>query len=156
MPFPPTILIIHPKEKRAKCSLEPLRGRADLRFVPYAAKQPLELPGYIRLSVDGAPLTVADAGHGVLLIDGSWRHAGRMHAHFAGVPPRSLAGFSTAYPRVSKTFADPAGGLASLEALYIAYRILGRPTAGLLDAYRWRDEFLRRNGWELTSSAPRG
>ena len=31
--YPPTILVIHPKENRAKCSLEPLRGRED--FVNY-------------------------------------------------------------------------------------------------------------------------
>jgi len=53
----------------------------------------------------------------------------------------------TAYPRVSKTYDDPAGGLATVEALYAAYRLLGRPTEGLLDHYRWAEEFLRRNGW---------
>jgi len=35
-----------------------------------------------------------------------------------------------------------------LEALYIAYRVLGRPTEGLLDHYRWAEEFLRLNGWQ--------
>ena len=132
-----------------KCSLEPLRGREDFRFVSYSTKQVIDLTGYVRLSVEGPPLTAADASQGILLIDGSWRHAARMHLHFAAVPPRSLAGFRTAYPRVSKIFQDPPEGLASVEALYIAYRILGRPTAGLLDAYRWRDEFLKLNGWEI-------
>jgi pre-rRNA-processing protein TSR3 len=36
--------------------------------------------------------------------------------------------------------------LASVEALYAAYHILGRPTAGLLDHYRWAEAFLRLNG----------
>ena len=147
MNFPLTILIIHPKENRAKCSLEPLRGRADLEFATFTPKQRPDLPGYVRLAVDGPPLTRADAASGLLLIDGTWRHADRMNEHFASVPPRSLGGFQTAYPRTSKLFRDPAGGLASVEALYIAHRILGRSTLGLLDAYRWRDEFLRRNGW---------
>jgi pre-rRNA-processing protein TSR3 len=145
--YPKTVLIIHPKEKRVKCSLEPLRGRADLCFVDFSPMQPVELPGYVRLSVEGPPLSDADAKCGILLIDGSWRHAERMHEHFAAVPPRSLAGFRTAYPRVSKLFHDPAEGLASVEALYIAHRILGRPTHGLLDAYFWREQFLRLNGW---------
>ena len=130
-----------------KCSLEPLRGRGDLRFVAYSAKQIMDLADYVRLSVEGPPLTAADADQGILLIDGSWRHAARMHQHFAAVPPRSLFGFRTAYPRVSKLFDDPPAGLASVEALYIAYRILERPTAGILGGYHWRDEFLRLNGW---------
>ena len=33
---PPTFLVVHPRENRAKCSLEPLRGRPDLRFMKYA------------------------------------------------------------------------------------------------------------------------
>jgi hypothetical protein len=32
-----------------------------------------------------------------------------------------------------------------VEALYLAYHILGRPTDGLLDSYRWAEEFLRAN-----------
>jgi hypothetical protein len=107
--FPPTIVVVHPKENRRKCSLEPLRGRADLRFVEFSAKRALELPGYVRLAVDGPLLTTADANRGVLLIDGSWRHAARMHERFAAVPPRSLAGFRTAYPRVSKIFGTRKG-----------------------------------------------
>lgn len=146
--YPKTVLIIHPKENRVKCSLEPLRGRADLCFVDFSAKQPIELPGYVRLSIDGPPLSDAAANSGILLIDGSWRHAARMHEQFAAVPPRSLAGFRTAYPRASKLFHDPAEGLASVEALFIAHRILGRPTDGLLNAYFWREQFLRLNGWE--------
>ena len=145
--FPPTILVIHAKEKRAKCSLEPLRGRPDLCFVEFAASLAGDWPGYVRLSVDGPPLSVADRESGLLLIDGSWRHAAHMHERYAHVPPRSLSGFRTANPRVSKVFQDPAEGLASVEALYIAYRILGRPTEGMLDHYFWRERFLKLNGW---------
>lgn len=64
---------------------------------------------------------------------------------FQDLPPRSLQGFQTAYPRVSRQGTDPCNGLASVEALFLAYHILGRPTAGLLDHYRWADEFLRIN-----------
>ena len=62
------------------------------------------------------------------------------------VEPRSLSGWKTAYPRVSKLGTDPDNGLASIEALYLAYHILGRPTEGLLDHYRWAAEFLAANG----------
>ena len=69
-----------------------------------------------------------------------------MTRDFADVPPRSLSGYRTAYPRASKRGTDPDNGLASVEALFLAHHILGRPTAGLLDHYRWADEFLRLNG----------
>ena len=68
---------------------------------------------------------------------------------FQHVPPRSLHGFVTAYPRVSKLGTDPDNGLASIEALYIAYRLLGRPTVGLLDHYHWTGAFLTANGFEV-------
>jgi rRNA small subunit aminocarboxypropyltransferase len=145
--WPATVIIVHPKENRAKCSLEPLRGRADTRFFSYSPNRPINLPNYVRLDVDGPKLTSEDSGMGILLIDGAWRHAAKMQRHFSMIPPRSLTGFHTAYPRVSKLFQDPSEGLASIEALFIAYRILGRSTDGLLDQYYWRESFLRLNGW---------
>ena len=144
--FPPTLVLTHRKEKRSKCSLEPLRGRPDLEFVWFSSGRSLDLTGYLRLAVDGPVLRPSDARHGLLLIDGTWRLAERMHHHLVHIPPRSLQG-CTAYPRVSKLFQDPPEGLASVEALFVAYRILGRRTNGLLDGYHWAEEFLRRNGW---------
>jgi pre-rRNA-processing protein TSR3 len=70
---------------------------------------------------------------------------------FLDVPPRSLRGYRTAYPRVSKPGTDPDNGLASVEALFVAYHILGRPTEGLLDHYRWAEEFLRLNQLTISS-----
>lgn len=82
---------------------------------------------------------------GILLLDGSWRWATPMNRDFAHISPRSLTGIQTAYPRRSKLGSDPEQGLASIEALYAAYRILGRDTTGLLDHYRWANEFLQLN-----------
>jgi pre-rRNA-processing protein TSR3 len=144
--FPLTVIVRHPHEKARKCSILPLRGRPDLVFLSYpvAAKPPLE--AYVRLAADGPELSAADADCGLLLLDGSWRWAEAMTRAFEYVPPRSLHGYRTAYPRVSKQGTDPDNGLASVEALFLAYHLLGRPTAGLLDHYRWADEFLRLNG----------
>ena len=69
-----------------------------------------------------------------------------MIAQFEHIPPRSLSGWKTAYPRVSKMGTDPDNGLASIEAMYIAYHLLGRPTDGLLDHYHWAEQFLAANG----------
>jgi pre-rRNA-processing protein TSR3 len=118
-----------------------------MAFWTYPVDQPLDLTGYIRLAADGPVLTAADASAGVLLLDGSWTRASAMNRTFVHVPPRSLLGYQTAYPRVSKRGTDPAHGLASVEALYIAYRILGRSTEGLLAHYPWATEFCRRNGF---------
>jgi pre-rRNA-processing protein TSR3 len=104
------------------------------------------LDGYIRLAAEGPALSSADQACGVLLLDGSWRAADKMIAHFLEVPPRSLGGWTTAYPRVSKLGTDPDNGLASIEALYLAYHLLGRPTEGLLEHYRWARQFLEING----------
>ncbi len=145
--YPPTVIVRHPNENPRKCSVLPLRGRDDLIFLkhPVTARPPLE--GYLRLSAEGPPLTADDAACGLLLLDGSWRWAGSMERDFVDVPPRSLSGYRTAYPRVSKLGTDPGNGLASVEALYAAYRILGRPTEGVLDHYRWAAEFLALNGF---------
>jgi pre-rRNA-processing protein TSR3 len=123
----------------------PLRGRPDILFLKHPVAEPPDLTGYIRLAAAGPELSRADAGSGVLLLDGSWRWAEIMNRSFAQVPPRSLRGFQTAYPRVSKLGTDPDNGLASVEALFLAYHILGRPTEGLLAHYRWREQFLRLN-----------
>jgi pre-rRNA-processing protein TSR3 len=144
--FPPTVIVRHPRENPRKCSVLPLRGRAGLLFLAHPVRERPDLRGYVRLAAEGPELSAADAAAGVLLLDGSWRRAEAMIRDFEDVPPRSLHGWRTAYPRVSKLGTDPDNGLASVEALFIAHHILGRPTTGLLDHYRWADEFLKANG----------
>jgi pre-rRNA-processing protein TSR3 len=142
----PTVIVRHHAESPKKCSVMPLKGRPDIVFLNYPVKHRPPLEGYIRLAAEGPPLGPADAEAGVLLLDGSWRWAAAMERDFQDVPPRSLTGWKTAYPRVSRLGTDPDNGLASIEALFLAYHILGRPTDGLLDAYHWADEFRKANG----------
>lgn len=149
--YPATVIVRHPRENPRKCSILPLRGRADLIFLTHPVRQRPPLAGYLRLAAEGPELTEADADCGLLVLDGSWRRAAAMIRDFLDVPPRSLHGYRTAYPRVSKLGTDPDHGLATVEALFLAYHILGRPTAGLLDHYHWAEEFLHLN--QLT---PRG
>jgi pre-rRNA-processing protein TSR3 len=143
--YPPTVIVRHKKENPRKCSVYPLKDRAGVIFLSYPVRERLPLEGYVRLAADGPELSIADAGAGILLLDGSWRWADAMTRDFADVPPRSLHGWKTAYPRVSKLGTDPENGLASIEALYLAYHILGRPTEGLLDNYLWAEQFLALN-----------
>jgi pre-rRNA-processing protein TSR3 len=144
--FPRTVIVRHAHENPRKCTVMPLRERPDILLVSYPVKKDRPaLEGYVCLAAEGPELSPADAAAGLLLLDGSWRWAGVMARDFADVPPRSLHGFRTAYPRVSKQGTDPDNGLASVEALFLAYHLLGRPTAGLLDHYRWAEEFLNLN-----------
>ena len=144
--YPPTVIVRHTRENPRKCSVLPLRGRPDLVFLNYPLKERPPLEGYLRLAADGPELSAVDAARGILLHDGSWRWAASMTRDFIDVEPRSLHGYRTAYPRVSKLGTDPDNGLASVEALFVAYHLLGRPTDGLLDHYRWRADFLQLNG----------
>jgi pre-rRNA-processing protein TSR3 len=143
----PTVIVRHSHENPRKCSVLPLRDRQDVIFLHYPLRQRPELEGYIRLAAEGPELSAADAGAGLLLVDGSWRWAAKMSRDFLDLPPRSLTSWRTAYPRTSKRGTDPVNSLASVEALFAAYHILGRPIDGLLDDYRWAEEFLRSNSF---------
>jgi pre-rRNA-processing protein TSR3 len=146
---PLTIIVVHPKEKRSKCTVEPLRGREDFVFWTFPERGPQSLEGYVRLGLGGPQLSARDSGRGLLVLDGTWRLTGKMEAEFKDVPVRTLPAWETAYPRVSKLFEDPLGGLATIEAVYAAHHILGRNVGGLLDEYFWRDEFLGVNAARL-------
>lgn len=143
---PPTIFIVHPKEKRSKCSIEPLRGRDGFVFWKFPQQGSESLDQYVRLGIGGPILSPADGDRGLLILDGTWRLAEKMEADYQDLPVRSLdARWQTAYPRKSKVFEDPSTGLATIEALYAAHIHLGRPADGLLDEYHWGDEFVKLN-----------
>jgi pre-rRNA-processing protein TSR3 len=146
--FPPTIIVVHPRERRSKCTVEPLRGRDGFIFWTFPEPGPEPLDGYVRLGIGGPLLSTDDADRGLLVLDGTWRLADRMEKFFRDLPLRSLPRLQTAYPRVSRLYPDPQGGLATIEAVYTAYRLIGRPCGGLLDRYHWAAEFLARNNWE--------
>jgi pre-rRNA-processing protein TSR3 len=146
--FPPTIIVVHPRERRSKCTVEPLRDAEGFVFWTFPEQGPEPLDSYVRLGIGGPLLSTDDRDRGLLVLDGTWRLADRMEKFFRHVPLRSLPSIHTAYPRASFTYPDPSGGLATIESIYVAYRLLGRPCDGLLDKYHWRADFLARNNWE--------
>ncbi len=145
--YPPTLIVVHPKERRSKCSVEPLRGRDDFLFVKFPRPVETDLSNYVRLGMGGQVLSEQDSDKGLLVLDGTWRLAARMEPDYQHLPIRSLPVIQTAYPRVSKISDDPSDGLATIEAVYAALRMMNRPVDGLLNEYHWKDEFLERNGW---------
>lgn len=143
--FPSTVIVVHPKEKRSKCSVEPLRGQPGFEFWKFPVQRSGPMNGYVRLGIGGPKLTPQDSVSGLLVLDATWKLAEPMEQAFADVPVRSLNSWKTAYPRTSKLFDDPSEGLATIEAIYAAYRQLGRPTDGLLESYHWKNQFLELN-----------
>ncbi|MFK7778595.1 MAG: hypothetical protein QM501_10875 [Gimesia sp.] len=146
---PPTIIVVHPKERKSKCTVQSLRARDDFLFWKYPRKEPDKLTGYIRLGMSGPQISEADAASGLLVLDGTWRLAEKMEPDYEELPVRSLPVWKTAYPRVSKQFDDPNVGLATIEAIFIAYHLMGYETEGLLDEYYWVQEFLNQNRAQL-------
>ena len=144
---PSTVIVVHPRERRAKCSVEPLRGRPDFHFFTFPHPVTVDISNYVQLGIGGPVLSEKDAFSGLLLLDGTWRLASKMAPFYRHVPVRSLPLIKTAYPRKSSVYEDPDAGLATIEALYAALKILGRDTSGLLDKYHWRQQFLELNGW---------
>jgi pre-rRNA-processing protein TSR3 len=140
----PTTVIRHPKEKIRKCSLRFLHERPEMTFLRGKPGFQFDATGFTLLAVEAPPLSLADAGRPLLLLDSTWRWLPQLLACVTGTPVlRSIPGdLRTAYPRVSKVFEDPEAGLASIEALYVARKLLGDDDASLLDGYHWKEAFL--------------
>jgi pre-rRNA-processing protein TSR3 len=139
----PISVIRHPKERRSKCSLTPLEGRDDIEFFRARPNWSFDMTGFTVLALGAPELSIEDAGRPLLLLDSTWRLLPQIEAclHGEGVC-RTLPAVSTAYPRISKISDNPMGGLASVEALYLARLMLGERDDSLLDAYYWRAGFL--------------
>lgn len=140
----PTTVIRHYKERISKCSLRFLHDRPEMTFLRGKPGYAFDATGFTLLAVDAPPLSPLDADRPLLLLDSTWRWLPQLLAGVHGAPVhRSIPGnVRTAYPRTSKVFSDPEAGLASIEALYLARKLLGDDDPSLLDGYHWKDAFL--------------
>lgn len=149
--FPPTIVVRHKKENLKKCSLRGLEKRSDFLFFRYPIEKTLPIhEKTVLLSLEATEeLSPVDRDAGLLILDATWRYAKVMEKNISGIKNfiyRRLPGhFSTAYPRCQTGCSVPSQGLASIEAIVCAYKLMGRPIEGLLDHYYWRDHFLEKN-----------
>src|SRR5262245_55827247 len=82
---PPCLIVMHPRERRSKCTVRPLRGLPGFEFRRYPLREAIP-QGYVRLGLGGPLLSDADAGRGLLVLDGTWRWASKMEAQLAHVP----------------------------------------------------------------------
>ena len=140
-------IIRHRRENLKKCSLRGLEGKAGLLFYTYPTDLLPDFAGFLLLKVGATPLTEADAGKNLLLIDGTWRLAQVIENQLPiTLEARSLPShYRTAYPRKQTHCPHPSAGLSSVEALFLSHRILGRPYADLFDFYYWKNKFLELN-----------
>lgn len=143
-----TFILRHRKENLKKCSLSGLEKKENFCFLTYPQTTKIDHPYLIVLSHQGKPLSVEDRGT-LLLLDGTWKHAEIMQKQLT-IPStavfRSLpSSFQTAYPRRQDKWIDPTIGLASIEALYLAFVILGKNADLLLENYYWKESFLIKN-----------
>ena len=148
--YPKTVILRSRRENIKKCSLKGLANREDFLFLTYPQDNIPNLTGYIILTLDAPPITNLDADRCLFILDGTWRISEKMMKFVLGEGvdfqfrsiPRT---WKTAYPRRQPDCLMPEFGLASLEAIYAAYKIFGRDTTGLLDHYYWKNEFLNLN-----------
>ena len=114
---PPSVLIIIRRgEDRDQCTIQPLRGTPGIDFLRYPLRRKPDVSHHLLLAPEAPPLTPADAGRPLLLLDANWRHAARMRK-----------------------------AIEPVEALFAAFCILGHRDDGLLRLYPWRDDFLALN-----------
>lgn len=139
-----TLILRHRRENLKKCSLRGLETHPLLEFFTYPEESLPPLPGLLLLKVGAPLLTEADQDRPLLLLDATWRLAPKMEKSLPPFEARSLPPIATAYPRKQTECPDPMAGLASVEALYLAHRILGKSVEGLLDGYHWKEAFLSR------------
>ncbi len=165
-------ILIDKRENKKQCSIYPLKEREDFHLCYFdRGTSPLPpLTADVFLHVDGISLDewknnrredtsrpgVSYLGANSLgvsslaVIDCTWKRVDPTVRRIEGnlptlvkIPPT----FVTSYPRKSKQEGlDPDGGLATIEAIFIAAAFLGTWDESLLDKYHFRQDFL---GWNL-------
>jgi len=152
-------ILMDKKENPRKCTILPLRDRKDFHIRYFHGKR--AIPAFqseVLLHMDGENLAdiTPHSIHSLALIDCIWRRVEPTLKKVEGPTPRLVKippGFITAYPRKNKQGNDPEGGLATIEALFIAASFLGIWDESLLEKYHFKNEFLELNKdlWEKYS-----
>jgi DTW domain-containing protein YfiP len=146
------IIISRDKKVEKKCTLYPLRGRSDFSF--RTRKEPGEFSSKaILLFPNGETLTPEHVSEiknqdpeksklEIVLIDSRWKKTKGVLDLLPLLRKVSLEGYNTGAIRRDP---PPQGGLASVEALYLASQIFGKPDLSLLENYHFRRRFFEIN-----------
>jgi len=146
-------IVVDHGETENKCTITPLRGRPDFQFFSVFGQGPLgPLSAPLLLHPDGQCLTEIPGRpvSALASVDCVWRRLPKIlpRLSWLGNPARLAkipSGFITAYPRTGRPQADPEGGLATVEAIFIAAALLGNWDPSLLGRYYFGRVFVERN-----------
>lgn len=144
-------ILVDKLENPRKCTIQPLRGRADFTFRYFSGNNAIEpFKAACLLHIDGECLSKIPRGSlpSLSLIDCTWKKVPGVLQRLQKPLPRLVRmpdGFVTAYARKNKQGLDPDGGLATIEALFIAAAFMGTWDPTLLDTYYFKNEFLELN-----------
>jgi ribosome biogenesis protein Tsr3 len=152
-------IVLDRGETPNKCTIAALVGagaRPDFRVQRVRGEAQLSaLRAPILLHPDGECLTKIREEPGVLatlsalaFVDSTWSRLPILLKRIPGPLPRFARippGFVTAYPRHSKYKSEPEGGLATIEAIFIAAALLGKWDLSLFSRFHFAGEFLRLN-----------
>jgi hypothetical protein len=153
------IIITRDKKVEKKCTLYPLRGRADFSFRTrkdpghFKSDSVLLFPGEEPLTTELATEIkeqiikthhemVSENVLEIVLIDSRWKKARGVLGSLPQLRRVSLEGYTTGAVRRDP---PPPGGLASIEALFVASLLFEQPDPTLLAHYHFRDRFLKLN-----------
>jgi pre-rRNA-processing protein TSR3 len=147
-------IVVDHSETANKCTVLPLSYRKDFAIHRFHDNDPsLTLQSHILLHHNGEPLDELDLSgvRQIAVIDSIWRRLPLIQNSIAAPLPilaKIPFGFKTAYPRRSKIendLNDPSGGLATIEAIFIAAALVGRWDLSLLREYYFADQFIADN-----------
>lgn len=149
-------IVLDAGETANKCTIAPLADRADFRLFPTRGEGPIgPLKASVLLHHEGECLTQLKAKlpnvTTIASIDCVWRRLPKLAARLSwdnGKAPahgKIPSGFRTAYPRVGLPQHDPEGGLATIEALFVASAVLGNWDSSLLAKYYFGQKFIELN-----------
>ena len=80
----PISIIRHSKERRSKCSLTPLEGRADISYYKAREGWSFDVTGFTVLALGAQELSADDAGRPLVLLDSTWRLLPQLEACLNG------------------------------------------------------------------------
>jgi pre-rRNA-processing protein TSR3 len=145
-------VLMDSRENPRKCTIHPLRGRADFKIRYFKRNAPIApFSAEVLLHMDGDNLADLPKGakiHSLAVIDCTWKKVAPALSRVQQPLPRLVRipdGFLTAYPRRNLEGKDPDGGLATIEALFIAAAFCGNWDETLLEHYHFGKDFIRIN-----------
>lgn len=150
-------VILDSGETPNKCTIAPLESRTDFRLIRVSNILEFEpLSSNILLHPDGICLSEFRNSpreiKGIACIDCIWRRLPSLIRRLSTPIPQLVkipSGFVTAYPRKSTDPDDPAQGLATIEAIFIASALLGNWDPSLLSQYYFGKKFVELNAVRL-------